>query len=221
MHIIPPFKIILFPFGERDLCFIFSLVCTHFELAVGCLSSEWNVPLLISAAVMWLCPRCEQGWAVPRCSTQRRSSRPQQRQPHSIQTVYCEIDRVRTPGALWTCLSLFLAVCSAFISLSSRAPSSLLSCSPFLSLVLRFAGGGPHAAHFWGYCESFVMYFLLYSSYILCLHASTSRQVWTRSSLVKHFMEIDIIPIRFGKDIYSTFATVGKKMKKYLSVCFG
>ncbi len=105
----------------------------HFVLIVGCFSSDCNFSLLISESVKSLCPHCEHLWALPWGW----------KQLYSILTVYFEIDKVGTPGPLWTCLSLLLSV-----SLNDALLSSL-------SLPLPHC----HALHFlpsyWGLQGSF------------------------------------------------------------------
>lgn len=88
-HIVVLFQIILFPFGEkvRHVLFHLTLVCSHFVLTAGCLSSEWNFPLLIGESVMWLCPRCEQGCPPPCCCIKT-----------AVFHITVQLDKVRTPG---------------------------------------------------------------------------------------------------------------------------
>ncbi len=174
-HIIVVFQNILFFFHLGKKSFVLRFLSVgHFVLTVGCLGSERNFPLSISAAVMRLGPRREQGWAVPCHSMQQEESSASAKTDEFH--LNCLLSN-RQGQDTWCTLKVSVPL-SDSVCLSLWRP-------PFISLFLSFSPlalqGEIHMPHtHYGYSESFVMYFLLHSSYILCLHVSTSWQVWTQ-----------------------------------------
>ncbi len=187
-HIIVVFQNILFFFHLGKKSFVLRFLSVgHFVLTVGCLGSERNFPLSISAAVMRLGPRREQGWAVPCHSMQQEESSASAKTDEfhlncllsnrQGQDTWCTL-KVSVPLSDSVCLSLWRP---PFISL-------FLSFSP---LALQGEIHMPHTSTAAVRALSCIFYCIAHTFCVyMCPHLGKFE---LKGSLVKHFMEIHTV----------------------------